>query len=114
MKTSPPMGYSCFGDFWQEYLRQHQHPVNQTLHVLGTIGGLTCLILGWAMSWTWLIAVLPVGYGLAWVGHFVIEKNRPLTLTYPLWSLRADWKMVALLLTGRRLAANPPEKKIAA
>ncbi len=111
MPKSTPLQFSCFEDFWQEYVSQHRHPANQVLHVLGTIGGLICVALACVISWKWILAILPVGYGLAWIGHYAIERNRPLTLTYPLWSFRADWRMVLLLLMKRRLSTDSLETK---
>ena len=46
------------------------------------------------------MALVP-GYALAWMGHFFIEKNRPATFSHPLWSFMGDWKMLALMVTGR-------------
>jgi hypothetical protein len=49
----------------------------------------------------WLLAVPVVGYGPAWIGHFFFEKNQPATFAHPLWSLRADFKMLGLAVRGR-------------
>ncbi|MFO1042247.1 MAG: DUF962 domain-containing protein [Planctomycetaceae bacterium] len=101
MDSSSQLQFSKFSEFWSHYLTQHSHPANQLLHVVGTIGGLVCVGLTAYRSWWWLLLVLPVGYGIAWFGHFFIERNRPLTFKYPLWSLRADYLLVGLILSGR-------------
>jgi len=72
------------------------------LHCLGTLVAIAFIVLMIAVGRWWLfpLALVP-GYGCAWIGHFFIEKNRPATFTYPLWSFMGDWKMLALMLTGR-------------
>ena len=94
--------YKTFGDFWPFYLREHSRPRTRALHYAGTtlVVALALAAL-FAGNW-WLLIALPVaGYLFAWVAHFAVEKNRPATFTYPLWSLAADFRMWALWLTGR-------------
>jgi hypothetical protein len=90
-----------FEEFWPHYLREHRNPTNRALHFIGT--SLVYLIVGAGifLSVRWFIAAPLVGYGFAWVGHFFVEKNRPATFTYPLWSLRGDFRMHARTMTGR-------------
>lgn len=42
------------------------------------------------------------GYGPAWIGHFVYEKNQPTTLAYPIYSLMADFVMFWEVVRGQR------------
>ncbi|AQA00899.1 hypothetical protein BWQ93_14300 [Sphingopyxis sp. QXT-31] len=94
--------YTSFAGFWPFYLREHSKASTRALHYVGT-----SLVVGIAIGavltgrWAWLVALPLSGYFFAWVAHFGVEKNRPATFTYPLWSLAADFKMWALWLTGR-------------
>ena len=47
------------------------------------------------------LAVMVCGYGFAWFGHFVFEKNQPATFTYPTFSLMSDFYMWFQLITGQ-------------
>jgi hypothetical protein len=91
-----------FSDFWPYYVAEHSKPVNRILHLIGSLTGLACLVFFIATGRWYLfpLAFIP-GYGMAWVGHFLIEKNKPATFKYPLWSFMGDWKMVAMILTGK-------------
>ncbi|MBO9541993.1 DUF962 domain-containing protein [bacterium] len=90
-----------YEDFWPFYVSQHRDPVCRALHFVGTTGVLVALGLALIRSPWWLLLAPLVGYGFAWVGHFVFEKNKPATFTYPLWSLRADFRLYRYMLTGR-------------
>jgi|TARA_R100000501_G_scaffold18455_1_gene39041 hypothetical protein len=97
-----PREYKTFGEFWPFYLREHSRPRTRALHYVGTSLVVILAVAAVATGTWWLLIGLPLaGYFFAWVAHFGVEKNRPATFTYPLWSLYADFRMWALWLTGR-------------
>lgn len=97
-----------FAAFWPFYLGQHAVPLCRHLHFLGTNLGFVNLAYAIATQTWWMIPLSFVwGYGFAWVGHFIIEKNRPATFTYPLWSLMGDMKLLAHMWTGKMWTGTP-------
>jgi hypothetical protein len=94
--------YQSFAAFFPFYLSEHSNATNRRLHFVGT-SLVNLLLLTAVISGTWwLLFLLPVaGYGFAWYGHFIVEKNRPATFKYPLWSLMGDYKMYFMMLTGK-------------
>jgi hypothetical protein len=100
--TSEPKPFSDYAAFWPFYLSQHSRRTTRLVHVTGTCLALLALVTGIASgSIGWLLMAPVIGYGVAWIAHAFIEKNRPATFTYPLWSLRGDFHMLWLWLTGR-------------
>lgn len=102
IKDNPVEVYTSFRAFWPYYLSEHAEPVNRYIHVIGTT--LALVLSGYAVlagSYNLLWGAPLVGYGGAWIGHFFIEKNRPATFRYPIYSLLGDFKMCALIYTGQ-------------
>ncbi len=94
--------YRTFDDFWPHYLREHSNRSTRLYHYVGTSLVVGLAVAAVAKRKPLLVAALPVaGYGFAWAGHALAERNRPATFTYPSWSLKADFKMWALGMTGR-------------
>ena len=96
------MAFNSFQEFYPYYLAEHANRTSRRLHVIGTLAALLQLASAIALREPILVlTALLTGYGFAWVGHFVFEKNRPATFRYPLYSLRGDFTMAFEVLRGR-------------
>jgi len=105
--------YKSFRSFYPYYLTEHGDVKNRILHFTGTAGLLAILVAAIVLQKWWMLALIPVcGYGFAWVGHFFIEKNKPATFTYPLYSLGSDFVMFWHILTGQISKKLEEAKKI--
>ncbi|SRR5581483_514889 len=94
--------FASFDDFFLHYLRQHRSPMNRLLHACGTLIATAVVAAALLFGRPWLALLwLPLGYGLAWVGHFLVERNRPATFGHPWWSLASDFRMLGLMLCGK-------------
>jgi len=112
---SEPRTFRSYDEFFAFYLQQHSEPANRWMHAVGTAFGLAVVIAALATHHPWYaLLFFPIGYGFAWTGHFVLEKNVPATFGHPLWSFLSDFRMLGLILTGRlgsRLAASDAERR---
>ncbi len=93
--------FHSFEEFWPFYVCEHSKPLTRALHFVGTAALIPLVAVAVANSLYLLLLVPVVGYGLAWVGHFLVEKNRPATFKHPLWSMLGDFKMFGLMCIGR-------------
>ena len=99
MSSSRP---ESFEEFWPYYVSQHRNKICRQLHFAGTTIAMGCLAV--APFYPPAALAAPVaGYGLAWIGHFVFERNTPASWLGPrelLWSLRGDLRMWRLMIAG--------------
>ncbi len=101
MPTSPtvdPRSFTRFADFYPYYLGEHRNRTCRRLHFLGSSLSLVCL--GMLIA-TGQPQYLLCGYGLAWLGHFAFEKNKPASFRRPLYSFMGDWVMYKDIWTGK-------------
>ena len=94
--------HTSLSSFYLYYLYEHRHPANRILHYIGTSGIIALLILSILWQYWILLAFIPlVGYGFAWIGHGLIERNKPATFSYPFYSLASDFIMYFHWITRR-------------
>ncbi|MHB1056727.1 MAG: Mpo1-like protein [Rhodanobacter sp.] len=94
--------FDNFGEFYPFYLGEHRNRTCRRLHFVGsTLVIVVVLVALLSGQWRWLWLAPLAGYGFAWVGHYVFEKNRPATFKHPLYSLLGDWVMYGQILRGK-------------
>jgi hypothetical protein len=102
MTTAHNRGFSNFDAFYPYYLDEHSNINCRRMHFVGTALVISTAIYAVTTATWWALASLPVfGYGFAWIGHFVFEKNRPTTFKHPLYSLAGDFVMFRDILVGK-------------
>ena len=95
-------GFTSFREFYPFYLGEHHDRRCRRLHFIGSTLVLLVVLLAIVTGrWAWLWLAPVAGYGCAWVGHFVYEKNRPATFRHPLYSLMGDWVMYWQIWRGK-------------
>ena len=88
--------------FWHYYVAEHSRAGTRRLHFVGTTGAVALVVAAAVLGEPLLLpAALVCGYLFAWLSHLLIERNRPATFTYPLFSLAGDFHMWALMWQGR-------------
>ncbi len=97
-----PTEFRNFEEFWPHYVGEHRNARTRHLHFAGTTIALIIAAIAALLLNAWLLVpALIAAYGLAWIGHFLIEGNKPATFRHPLWSLRGDLRMYGLMWQGR-------------
>ena len=96
------MEFKSFADFYPYYLKEHSNLLCRRLHFFGTAAVISLLILFFFTGNPMILILLPVlGYGFAWAGHILFEKNRPATFKHPFYSLLGDFRMFWDILSGK-------------
>ena len=94
--------FHSYDEFFDFYLQQHSNPGNRVLHAVGTTLGIVVVVAAFVTGHRWYtLLFFPVGYGFAWTGHFLVEKNKPATFGHPFWSFVSDFRMLGLMFTGK-------------
>jgi hypothetical protein len=105
MSTTAPTDvreFKSFAEFYPFYLGEHSHRTCRRLHFVGSTLALVCLAMLLVTGRPqYLLYALLCGYGFAWIGHFMFEKNKPASFKRPLYSLMGDWVMYKDIWSGK-------------
>ena len=95
--------FETFDEFFRYYVSQHSKPATRWVHFVSTHAGAALGLAGIARRRPLLLLAAPVAtYGPAFLSHYLIEKNSPVTLSGKvLWAMRGDLRMITTMWRGR-------------
>jgi hypothetical protein len=94
--------FGSYEEFFPFYVSVHSRPATRWLHFAATHLGAAAAVAALVRRRPAGLLALPlISYGVAWGSHLAIEKNHPATFGHPLWSLRGDLRMIAMMWQGR-------------
>ena len=95
--------FESFEEFFRFYVSQHSKPATRWVHFVSTHAGATLGLIGIVRRRPLLLLAAPVAtYGPAFLSHYLIEKNSPVTLSgNVLWAMRGDLRMITTMWRGR-------------
>lgn len=98
MKNPP---FRTLQEFWPYYIREHSQPGTRRLHFIGNTNLFFWLALALLRRNPWIALWAVVSsYGLAWIGHFFVERNIPATFRYPVEAALCDMYMYYKMWRG--------------
>jgi hypothetical protein len=95
--------FETFEDFFRFYVSRHSKPATRWVHFASTHAGAALGLLGIVRRRPLLLLAAPVAtYGPAFLSHYLIEKNSPVTLSGNVfWAMRGDLRMITTMWRGR-------------
>src|SRR6266545_5740174 len=93
--------YRTLAEFWAQYVREHSRAGTRWLHFAGNTNLLIWLLLAlWRRDLRLVVWAVASSYGLAWIGHFGVERNIPATFRYPVMAGVCDLLMFVKMWRG--------------
>jgi hypothetical protein len=90
--------FKTIDEFWPYYVNEHSNVITRRLHFIGNTNLFAWLMLAMVRrSPALLVFAVISSYAIAWIGHFFVERNRPATFQYPIWSALCDMRMYYLM-----------------
>jgi hypothetical protein len=100
--ATPVAKAGSFAEFYPFYLSEHSNVNCRRLHFVGSTLVLVCVAMLFVTGRPqYFLYGLLCGYGLAWIGHFGFEKNKPASFKQPFYSFLGDWVMYRDIWVGR-------------
>ena len=95
--------FENFEGFFRYYISQHSKAATRWVHFASTHAGVFVGLTALARRKPLLLLAAPVTvYGPAFLSHYLIEKNSPVTLKgNPFWAMRGDLRMISTMWRGR-------------